>query len=79
MTELTFEQRVRARANRIAKPSLKLISRWIGDKGQHTSKIKLIREDDFVNVWVNNGDERSCNIRLDDAMQQQIVEFLKNN
>jgi hypothetical protein len=56
--------------------TLSLISKWTGDKGEHTSKLKLIRNDAFVQLWVNNG-EKHCGIRLDAAMQQRIIEFLK--
>jgi hypothetical protein len=73
----TFKQHIRAKLKLLAaKPTLSLISKWTGDKGEHTSKIKLIRNNGFVQLWVNNS-EKHCGIRLDAAMQQQIVEFLK--
>lgn len=70
----TFEQRVRRKAVKSTDLTIKL--QWDGNSGSHTDRLKLSRKDDFVQVWLNNG-EKHCSIRLDDAMQQKIVEYLK--
>lgn len=44
--------------------------------GHRTAKMTMTKTDEYVQVWLSLG-EKSCMIRLDDAMQRKIVEFLK--
>lgn len=43
---------------------------------ERVNSIKFVENVDFVQVWLNNGDDRSTSIRLDRSMIGQIKEYL---
>lgn len=54
-----------------------IIRHSFNHNGHRTAKMSLSREDDgTVKVWVSLG-EKSNMIKLDDAAQHKIIEFLK--
>lgn len=46
--------------------------------GVRINKMRMIKQKDYIQVWVGIGDSKSCGIRLDDEAVEIIIGFLKN-
>ena len=42
-----------------------------------TNTFKLVKKDDFIQVWITNGANRYAQYRLDKKQAKQLVEFLQ--
>jgi hypothetical protein len=42
-----------------------------------TNILKLVKKDDFIQVWITNGADKYAQYRLDKTQAKQLIEFLQ--